>query len=1127
MAESIEDLYVVLTGNAAPLLATFTQVTAAGEEMVTALTASMAELKATMAETTVGAGVGAGAEGAAAVEAANAELVTSMGEVGAASASMATEVDSSYAGMASKAEASAAGVAAAQRETAAAGTEASAAMAGAAASTEAAAAKSTVAADGLSKAGGLVSQAMFGAKLGIAAAAVESVKMAGDFQSATERLALSAGEDQKNIDMVRQGMLTMAGQVGYSADQLATAMYKIESGGQHGADGLKVLQAAAEGAKTENADLTTVADALTSAMTDYHLPASQAADVTSKLVAATSQGKMTFQELAGSLAAVLPVASANHVALNDILGDEASMTMHGMSAEQATQNLADAIRHMAAPTQAQAKELAALGMNATEVSKDLGEKGLSGTINDISNRIQSQMGPDGMVVVNLTNALKGMAPPVQELGQKVLDGSMSMKEFTASAKAMGVINDKQVTSFAALAGSMHGIGTEAKSGAQIYQTYSGALRQAMGDATGMNVALMIGGENASNTARAISAVSGATAEAGGHVKGWSEIQQTFNQQWAEFKDGLGAAAIQIGTALLPAVGALLSVLGTVFKILADHPVLIVGLAAVIATALAPAIWAATTATAAWTVALLSNPLTWFAVLVGIVAMGAYELIEHWRGVASFFTGIWHAIEAVFHGIGQAWDSFVGGFQNPTAKLADSVRGIDRIFLELGEGAKRALDDTGRFLGRAWDVITTPFRDAWAGVKRIFEMSPAQLGEALGRLAGELARKAFDAGKSLETGIVNGAQAVWTWLKALPGRVRSGVVDAAHWLWNTGLDVAHGLEDGIKSGAQAVWDWIKALPGRIRSGAVDAVHWLWDTGVDTAHGLQTGAEAGAQSVWDWLKALPGRILAFVEDAPHWLYDTGASILHGLWDGFTSFIGNIFSGIGDFIHGFISGFLRGFGVASPSTVMFRIGADVIIGLWNGFISFWGNVFSGIGNFIQGVISQFSGSATWLVSAGYNLLVGIWNGIASGWGWLMGKVSSLATSIKNAALSALGISSPSKVFADEVGAWIAPGIAEGIEATAYQAITAAQQLASRVTAAATGTGGGFTLSGTSAAGGSAISTGIAAAVGGGGSGMVLNVNVAGHVWTTGDLVKELQKQLIQHNIRNTSNATSYSYA
>lgn len=46
------------------------------------------------------------------------------------------------------------------------------------------------------------------------------------------------------------------------------------------------------------------------------------------------------------------------------------------------------------------------------------------------------------------------------------------------------------------------------------------------------------------------------------------------------------------------------------------------------------------------------------------------------------------------------------------------------------------------------------------------------------------------------------------------------------------------------------------------------------------------------------------------------------------------------------------------------------------------------------------------------------------------MSGKVSSLASSLLSAAKNALGIHSPSKVFAEEIGAWIPPGIGEGVE-------------------------------------------------------------------------------------------------
>ena len=66
----------------------------------------------------------------------------------------------------------------------------------------------------------------------------------------------------------------------------------------------------------------------------------------------------------------------------------------------------------------------------------------------------------------------------------------------------------------------------------------------------------------------------------------------------------------------------------------------------------------------------------------------------------------------------------------------------------------------------------------------------------------------------------------------------------------------------------------------------------------------------------------------------------------------------------------------------------------------------------------------------SIGSDIVSGLWNGISSGWDWLKNKVSSLATSLLDAAKDALDINSPSKEFADEVGRWIMPGVGKGLD-------------------------------------------------------------------------------------------------
>ncbi|BAS17634.1 conserved hypothetical protein [Arthrobacter sp. Hiyo8] len=433
--------------------------------------------------------------------------------------------------------------------------EASAVIAKTAAQTKAATGEVNALGAESSKTGGLLSGGLIPSLLafgGVIAVFSEAAHKAGDFQAQLTKLVTSAGESANNLALVNSGIKSLALQTGDSVTELADAMYKVESGGQHGAAGLIVLKAAAQGAKAEGSDLTTTADALTSVLVDYHLKAEDAATVTSKLVAATAAGKMSFQDLAAAMPAILPVASAAHVSLNDILGDMASMTVHGMSAQQAAENLTDVIRHMQAPTALQGKELALLGLTTTQLADDMKTHGLSGTLQEISTRIQNLMPPGSdKVILDLKTALNGLSPAVKELGMHLFDGTMSAKDYGKAALALDPISAKQAASFATLAGSMHRIGDQQMTGASVMQNYGQALSKATGDATGLKVALMLAGENYGVTTDAIKSISGATAEAGNNVKGWAEIQSNFNTKWSQFHQLISVGLLTLGQKLLP------------------------------------------------------------------------------------------------------------------------------------------------------------------------------------------------------------------------------------------------------------------------------------------------------------------------------------------------------------------------------------------------------------------------------------------------------------------------------------------------------------------------------------------------------------------------------------------------
>lgn len=663
------------------------------------------------------------------------------------------------------------------------------------AATEAAATKSSGHFASMGKVAGKTAMVMGGAAVAVGIGAAD---MAAHFQTSSTKLVTSAGESETAIAGVRDGLLKLAGDVGVGPKQLADDMYKVESAGYHGAAGLNVLKAAEQGAKAEGADGAKVADALSSAMRDYYPHAQSAADVTkastevmSKFIGATSAGKMSFDDLAGSLNSILPVSSAAGISLNDTMGVLASMTVHGISADQATQNMADAIRHLQAPTATMSKEMAALGIDSTDVAAKLGERGLSGTMQFLSEKVKAAMPPGtNEVILQLGNALSKSTPQVQELGQKLMDGSITLKDFTQAAKDMDPISAGQAKQFATLANSTHQIGNKMISGADVLQTYGGAMAKVMGDATGLKVALMTTGENTQYTNDAIKQVSASTADAQGNVKGWADVQKNAGQSMAELKATVEALAVKLGEALLPILKTAADALKGFIDWASSNPGAFQAIALSIM-GVSIALGAAAAAAAIGSIAFTSVGLVVGGVVIAIIALGAAIawLVTHWSDVTSFIKTVWDGFVGWLKGIMDAVATWWHSWWDPFAKVVSDV----------------------------WNVIVTVAKVALAILFTAI-LTPIKIElDLLGKAWNWLYQNAI---KPAWEGIVQVATAAWIWLS---GNVFKPIGDAIdfmgkmwNWYWQ---NVVVPVWNGIMQVIGAVWQWLV-------SNVVQPIHdWL--------------------------------------------------------------------------------------------------------------------------------------------------------------------------------------------------------------------------------------------------------------------------------------------------------------
>ena len=81
-------------------------------------------------------------------------------------------------------------------------------------------------------------------------------------------------------------------------------------------------------------------------------------------------------------------------------------------------------------------------------------------------------------------------------------------------------------------------------------------------------------------------------------------------------------------------------------------------------------------------------------------------------------------------------------------------------------------------------------------------------------------------------------------------------------------------------------------------------------------------------------------------------------------------------------------------------------------------------------SGIKGMVSSVATTAKTIGKNIVEGVWNGINAMKDWIANKISGFFSGILNSAKKVLGIHSPSRVFRDEVGKYMAEGVGVGFE-------------------------------------------------------------------------------------------------
>jgi TP901 family phage tail tape measure protein len=743
------------------------------------------------------------------------------------------------------------------------------------------------------------------AKVGVATFAVigvASIKMAADFQTGLTSLVTGAGESEKNLKMVGDGILAIAVSTGTTTAELISGMFMIESAGFHGAAGLLVLTAAAQGAKIGGASLADTADALTTVMKDYGPAVGTATQAMDGLDAIVSNGKTHLEDLATSMSKVLPTAAALHVSFADVGGAMATMTGEGVSARLAATGINATMIAMASPSAVAIAAMKAVGVSSSQVATTLTHQGLIAAL-DLVYKGALRAGPEGSAafvaamdhMLGGTNGLKvGLDLTGQHMGTLVSNTNAVAAATRSAGKDVTGWADVQKDANFQLDVLKERVEVAA---IEIGQHLLPAVSAVLGwlERSGAIIPVIIGVLGVLAAAMVTQAVLWFTLPDKAGTAMIKMVVQVISWAAAQTASLLETAALWVMYTFSVESAGLATAIAT------GGIILIIAALAVAAYELYDhwnTVWAFIKHAAEdvfdW---LKSNWPYILGILLGPIGLAAAAIYKNWDEIKKIFSGALDWIEGIFGGLGRWVTGVFADLADPVGKAFDAVKsvitgGFDSWWKTNGDAVEQVWHEL-------WDVISGIFRDVWdpivsqakadwAFLVGVFDAGAALLTAAWKLLWG-VVTTLFTAWWAVVTAIVKAAWAAVT----IVFTTAMAVLTA---LWRVGWTMISGIFTIVWAAITLAWKagWAVFM-------AVVTVAWAqikmiltiaWDTITDiftTFLDLVTGrwgaawteVQTWATQVWNAIKSFLDTVWGAIVDAVTAVFITPfKTLLHDL-------------------------------------------------------------------------------------------------------------------------------------------------------------------------------------------------------------------------------------------------------
>lgn len=401
-------------------------------------------------------------------------------------------------------------------------------------------------------------------------------------------------------------------------------------------------------------------------------------------------------------------------------------------------------------------------------------------------------------------------------------------------------------------------------------------------------------------------------------------------------------------------------------------------------------------------------------VVGVVAAVIAALVWLWNTNESVRNALTNAWDVISSTIGGAIQSVIDWFMQLYDNIMQTIQPLMPIFQAFGELINQVL---GVVVVTVINVLVAAFQSLWNAVSVIFTAIGAIVSSVIQLIVGlftafiQLITGDFTGAlQTLQTTFWNVLNTIWTAVQSIFTQISQFIFESLNSILGTSISswsqIFSSTYQFLSQIFSSVAQWFGQVAQTIASKMAQALGYIISNGSQWVSSIVSTLASFVSSVISGFVRVVSNVAQYMAQALSRVISGGSQWVSGIVDAMARFLSSVISGFSNVASQTQSGMQRAY-----STIV-------------------------------GFVGQFA-------SAGMDLMRGLVQGIMNGMSWVVNAARNVAKSAVNAAKSALGIHSPSRVF-KEIGGYTMQGFGIGIDKEGRSVVSGMGSMANSITEA-----------------------------------------------------------------------------